>query len=485
MPDYAQSLMEPSQATKLTNAFVEELNDIAGIHAMALLGIIKMAELATTFPSPKPDSTLFVGHGDPNTAAGFAYQRWPIRTLAARLAPDGPVVHALGQQWVVMVASKWNDQYRSLIADALGTPKNELKDVALADLTRIRNDIVHHRGIATKKNSGRCELFRWFEEGQPIRVMPEHVAQLMAHMGTVQSTAEIEPQAAWEERYEAGEEQPEEDSARLAPALLDALTDVCGFLTTFIDDGEWEPAGPLEELVVDTLRSARRTYETTIWMVRMAEPEQAASLSESLFRSMLLANWLVLHRSEPNWLLDRRSKYEDAVLLQYRDEQGVAVRGVDLSRLEGEEGHLRQMFGEFAEREWWMTDRDGAPLRIPEIVELLGAAEMFKPRLRGESPVLDHVHSAVAHMTSLPRPSQDAPGGPNAFRVLFTSYWAFAQVIFAALELGAPGAIEHFEKLFIAGQAVFSEALGMRSPWADKIAEWAEEPTDGTPSHHD
>lgn len=318
---------------------------------MALLGIIKMQEFATTFPAPQPDSTLFVGHGDPNTAAGFTYQRWPIRTLAARLSPDGPVVRALGQQWVVMVASKWNDQYRSLISDALG----------------------------------------------------------------------------------------------------------------------------LEKLVVEALRDARRTYETTVWLVRMAEPEQAAVLGESLFGSMLLTNWLVLHRSDPGWLLDRRSKHKEAVLLYYRVAKGASSAGADLSRLEGQEEDLRQMFGEFAQRVWWMSERDGTPLEETEIVDRLGAAEMFRPRLRGESPVLDQMHAALAHMTSLPRPAQEDPGGPNAFQVLFTSYWTFSQTIFAALELGAPGAIEHFEKLFISGQAVFSEALGVPSPWAAKVVEWAAE----------
>jgi hypothetical protein len=191
-----------SRSLDVTQAFLDELNDIAGIHAMALVGIIKMAEFAATLPAPEPNSTLFVGHGNPNSADGFAYQRWPIRSLKERLAPEGPVVRALGQQWVVMVASKWNDHYRARIADALGIEKNELKDAAMADINRMRNDIVHHRGIATSRNSGRCEFLRWFADGDPIHVLPVHVAELMAHVGRLQAAGELDGSGPWHERYE-------------------------------------------------------------------------------------------------------------------------------------------------------------------------------------------------------------------------------------------------------------------------------------------
>jgi hypothetical protein len=45
----------------------------------------------------------------------------------------------------------------------------------------MRNDIVHHRGIATAGNSGRCEVLRWFKADDPMHVMPVHVVEFMSY----------------------------------------------------------------------------------------------------------------------------------------------------------------------------------------------------------------------------------------------------------------------------------------------------------------
>jgi hypothetical protein len=188
---YGARVQENAESVRLTLEFIDASNDVAGIHAMAVMGVAAMLSVAEDLPAPQPDSTLFVGHGDPNAEDGFAYQRWPIRSLPERLAPEGPVVRALGQQWGVMVAALWNDHYRAPIAAALGVEKNDLADVAMADVNRMRNDVVHHRGIATQRNTGRCEVFRWFDVGEPIHVMLAHVAELMGYLGNVQPTRDV------------------------------------------------------------------------------------------------------------------------------------------------------------------------------------------------------------------------------------------------------------------------------------------------------
>lgn len=181
---------ESDESIRLTLEFIEELNDAAGIHAMAVMGIAQMEAMTANFDAPSADSTLYVGHGDPDTDEGFAYQRWLIRSLPERLAPEGPVIRALGQQWLVTVAALWNDHYRTRIAAALDVPLNDVADVAMADINRMRNDVVHHRGIATRANTGRCDLFRWFRSGAPIHVMPVHVAELMSYVGRVEPSSE-------------------------------------------------------------------------------------------------------------------------------------------------------------------------------------------------------------------------------------------------------------------------------------------------------
>jgi hypothetical protein len=156
-----------------------------------------MAQFLETIDPPSDESTLFFGLGDPNRDEGLAYQRWPIASAADRLGPNGSVVRDLGQQWVVMVAAQWNDHYRRRIADALGIERNDVVEPVMADINRLRNDILHHRGVATSGNAGRCEVLHWFDVGETIRITPGHVAQLMHWVGKVQATREIDPEASW------------------------------------------------------------------------------------------------------------------------------------------------------------------------------------------------------------------------------------------------------------------------------------------------
>src|SRR3954469_1801186 len=98
--------------------FIDRVNDAAGVHGVALVGLIAVGRLALdNAPENRtPQSSVFLGHGEPNAPEGFAYQRWKYDGLEERLAADGPVSRTLGQQWVVLVASLWNDHYRDRLA---------------------------------------------------------------------------------------------------------------------------------------------------------------------------------------------------------------------------------------------------------------------------------------------------------------------------------------------------------------------------------
>jgi hypothetical protein len=74
-----------------------------------------------------------------------------------------------------------------------------------------------------------------------------------------------------------------------------------------------------------------------------------------------------------------------------------------------------------------------------------------------------------------------AIAAPSSFLILAGNDWVFGQLVFVALQLGAPrSAVGHFEKVFLAGLAEFGETIGVSAPWADKLAEWADEEADGT-----
>lgn len=171
-------------ALALVEEFKDVLNDIAGVHHTALMGVTKVREFFVPLlaDAPDPDLDLIIGHGDPNEADTLGYQRWRIGDVAERLAEDGPVARDLGMQWAVMVAAQW-ESYRQKIADVQGVERNVITDQLMADVAYMRNDVVHHRGIATKQNCGRCKVLRWFEPGDAIVITTERVAEFMHALG--------------------------------------------------------------------------------------------------------------------------------------------------------------------------------------------------------------------------------------------------------------------------------------------------------------
>jgi hypothetical protein len=102
---------------------------------------------------------------------------------------------------------------------------------------------------------------------------------------------------------------------------------------------------------------------------------------------------------------------------------------------------------------------------MPRLVETLADQTQFQPRLKGEQPILEQYYAiqhkawtqALHHTGAgmhLPRGEDGrvpiAVSGPSPFVILFANYWVFGQLVFVALELGAPpAAAKHFEKLFL------------------------------------
>jgi hypothetical protein len=287
---------------------------------------------------------------------------------------------------------------------------------------------------------------------------------------------------------------PNKEPQELSAEVLDVLASVCRFLPNFIDDGTWDPTTPLESLVMGTLARARGTYETIIELAITERSLQAAMLGRSLFEDMAVAHWLVLHREDPDWLIQRYIDHRDALRLH---DATVPIPGnwsrrdMDISDLAGREEDLRRQFGRYAERDWWGVDRAGTRVTMPDLISRLAAAEHFHPRLRGDEPILEqyyaflqkawtqalhHTAAGIHLRLAVDGGFPTAVAGARPVLVLSGNYWVFGQLIFVALELGAPAdAIHHFEKVFLSGLAVFGEGLGVPVPWASQVAEWADE----------
>jgi hypothetical protein len=61
----------------------------------------------------------------------------------------------------------------------------------LADINRMRNDVIHRGRIASRRNTGRCEVLHWFKVGEPIHVMPVRITEFMDYLGLVEPSRDI------------------------------------------------------------------------------------------------------------------------------------------------------------------------------------------------------------------------------------------------------------------------------------------------------
>jgi hypothetical protein len=104
------------------------------------------------------------------TTQGEFKERIALRGLDARL---------LGYMMVALLFGYWEDEYREKFALALGyTNKNDIKDDLFGDLCKLRNAVIHNRGIATKEVEN-AKILRWFKRQEQMFISSEHVDFLL------------------------------------------------------------------------------------------------------------------------------------------------------------------------------------------------------------------------------------------------------------------------------------------------------------------
>ncbi|MHA6796674.1 hypothetical protein ACVGVM_24645 [Pseudonocardia bannensis] len=89
----------------------------------------------------------------------------------------------------------WENRFREEIALDRGlNKKNDLLNQHMADLAKIRHDILKCRGVATSKNSGKCVDLRWFNVGDEIFIQDWMVYEFMEAFGLVYpGSGELDP----------------------------------------------------------------------------------------------------------------------------------------------------------------------------------------------------------------------------------------------------------------------------------------------------
>lgn len=178
-----EALLKP-----INEDFAPMLNDVAGTFAYGQLGLREVRDhfLPQLWNLSVPPVSMTFGRGDPEDPESVGFHTWPAVELKERLAEDGTVARQLGQQWIVLLDVQWEHNFRPRFAKALGLSEpKELPEPLFADIRRMRNDIVHHQGVATGRNSGRCEILEWFDADDEMLVTYDHVTEFMTTVGVV------------------------------------------------------------------------------------------------------------------------------------------------------------------------------------------------------------------------------------------------------------------------------------------------------------
>jgi len=177
----------PESEAAVTAEFHTFLNDAAGLYGVtttALPFLRGQADQFARIAGIGADHPMFFTVTDmPQERPSDAFAVWPRSLLASRLAPEGVAARQAGHQWVVHVFSMWEHGYRPRLAAARGVDTDDVKIPVLGDLRLIRNDVVHHRGIATADSSGKCQQLRWFSVGEDMLVTGRMIYQFMDAFG--------------------------------------------------------------------------------------------------------------------------------------------------------------------------------------------------------------------------------------------------------------------------------------------------------------
>jgi hypothetical protein len=82
---------------------------------------------------------------------------------------------------LVALFQYWEDFHRSNIAVYLGKQKNDLNIPIMGDIRQLRISIIHHAGVALKEVD-RCEVLKWYREGDDIFVDQNKFEEIVFHV---------------------------------------------------------------------------------------------------------------------------------------------------------------------------------------------------------------------------------------------------------------------------------------------------------------
>ena len=164
---------------ELFEELAEEFWHTAGVMTFSQVAIKTMSDgIGWTVTEENPDPTLFIGAGDPNDPKTVADASWRKSQIEGAAATDGWLQEWLTHAWLALMFARWEAYFRPAFAHANGVDQRQVRSEVIGDIRNLRNDVIHHRGIATAKNTGKCKVLTKFSVGDMILLTPEDVRLL-------------------------------------------------------------------------------------------------------------------------------------------------------------------------------------------------------------------------------------------------------------------------------------------------------------------
>ncbi|WP_133147254.1 hypothetical protein [Mycolicibacterium novocastrense] len=101
----------------------------------------------------------------------------PKRRTTGGDGPPAAVSKQFAAQVIVDFYTDWEEYYREALADAQQCSKYDFQIDYFGDVSRLRQDYVHHRGICS--NSAQCKQLTWFSQGDLMIPTPDNYLQLL------------------------------------------------------------------------------------------------------------------------------------------------------------------------------------------------------------------------------------------------------------------------------------------------------------------
>ena len=173
----------------ITNYYVLVLHQLKGYHQDSLSGfqaylkdfeasqISSCQKLNLSISEVDKAQLIYMTGGAPNDPKVIMHHECTQGELKTRLGKGNLNENLLGYFCLSMMYEYWED-IRGKLAVASGLDSKDIVSDIFGDMRNLRNDIVHNKGVASKKYSDSNKLLKWFKEEEIILITTEKLDEI-------------------------------------------------------------------------------------------------------------------------------------------------------------------------------------------------------------------------------------------------------------------------------------------------------------------